>query len=400
MGKALRRTSAVAATLAAAVAFAGSAVAAGSPSGSYQDNSDSIQSQWSIDNNLDNLFRVAGPDRISTSIKLMESTSKWAFCGMTDEQLGKDTLKIQKRERNCDTVIVASADNYPDALAAAPLADVYNAPVLLTHEQSIDSRVLAAISAHGFKNAIIVGGTGIFPAGAMQQLEAVTAPKHVQQVGGINRYQTAVKIAQRVGWKVANKTNGVTPWTVNVYLASGVDFPDALAAGAAAADNDGVVLLTAKGGLEQFTQDFLDGQAGWNSFGGKAVFNKREIHVVGGPAKAAVDNSTIEDVNPANVTVGKDRYDTAAQLAGKFHHDIHMVAVASGEGFADGVAAGAFVANHDGALLLTRNNFLSPQTKTFLEGVADTTVPVVVVGGNGAVSPKVSQQIADELYTW
>ena len=31
---------------------------------------------------------------------------------------------------------------------------------------------------------------------------------------------------------------------MNVYLATGTNFPDAMAAGAAAADNDGIVLLT------------------------------------------------------------------------------------------------------------------------------------------------------------
>jgi N-acetylmuramoyl-L-alanine amidase len=398
MGKAHRRTSAVIVAALSSLALAGMAIAA--PSDSYKDDPDRIQHQWSIDNNLDNLFRVAGPDRISTSIKLMESTSKWAFCGewWHDGNGPSDATMRYNWERNCDTVIVASAEDYPDALTAAPLADVYNAPVLLTNTGSIDARVLTAIGEHKFKNAIIVGGTGIFPAGAMQQLEDVVGIMDVQQVGGINRYETAVAIAKRVGWKASGQ--GVNPWTVNVYLASGVNFPDALAAGPAAADNDGVVLLTANGGLEKFTQGFLDGQLNWNSIFGMPVFNSVEIHVVGGPARTAVLNSDVENINPANVTVGTDRYDTAAMLAGKFKHPIEKVAIASGENFPDGVAAGGFVANHDGALLLTRNAYLSPQTRTFLEGIADTDVDVIVVGGTGSVSRAVSETIATELYTW
>lgn len=396
MGKASRRASAVIVAALSSLALAGTALA--SVSGSYQDDPDNIQGQWSISDNLDNLFRVAGPDRISTSIKLMESTTKWADCGDWWNVKATDPHALQMWEENCNTVIVASADDYPDALAAAPLADVYNAPVLLTHTGSIDSRVLAAIGFHKFENAIIVGGTGIFPASAMQQLEAVVGVNDVQQVGGINRYETAVAIAKHVGWRASGA--GVNPWTVNVYLASGVNFPDALAAGAAAADNDGVVLLTANGGLEKFTEGFLEHQFNWNSIFGHVVFNSVEIHVVGGPARTAVMNSDIENINPANVTVGKDRYQTATLLAGKFHHPIEKIAVVSGETFPDGVSAGAFVANHDGALLLTNNAYLNGYTKAFLTGVADTNVDVIVVGGTGAVSKTVSQQLIDELYTW
>lgn len=402
MGKASRRiTASLAAAAAATVAVSGVAFAA--PSDSFQDEPDGLYGQWTIDNNLDNLFRVAGPDRISTSIKLMESTSKWGWCGEKHKDRDNNKSQRQHRERNCETVIVARADDFPDALASGPLADVYDAPVLLSNAGSIDSRVLAAIKDKGFKNAILVGGTGVWPAGAMKQLESVVGTGDVQQVGGINRYETATDVARHVGWRVS--AQGVNPYTVNVYLATGTDFADALTAGAAAADNEGVVLLTNDKRLsaennasERFTVRFLEEQSGWNSIFGKAVFNSLEVHTVGGQAEAAAKSAEIDNIRDTNT--GANRYATATMLAGKYRNGIDKIAVASGEGFADGVAAGAWAANHDGALLLTRNNSLSPETKTFLTGVADTDVDVVVVGGPGSVSRSVSDQIADELYIW
>ncbi|MDN5797173.1 MAG: cell wall-binding repeat-containing protein [Intrasporangium sp.] len=378
MSKTLRATSVVGATLAMAVAFSTAAMA--SPTDPYQDNSDSMGKQFTIDNNLDNLFRVAGPDRVSTAIKLMHSSTKWFTAN-------------GNAKRSNDWVIVARSDVFADALAAGPLADVYDAPILLTKTGSIDSRVLSAITDGGFKHAILVGGTGIFPESARAQLEgAIGAPGTVVRQRGIDRFETATGIAVSVARR-AYETNA-TKRTINVYLATGLNFPDALAAGAAAADNTGVVLLTKDGQMDSFTMDFLVHQR--DRIGRWA--NGIEIHTVGGQAEAAAKSGGVEDV--ADTNSGSDRYATAAMLFSKFKNPIEKIAVVSGEGFADGVAAGGWVANHDGALLLTQNNKLTPVTKAALATVADTDVDVVVVGGTGSVSRGVSEQIANELYTW
>lgn len=379
MGKAIRRTWAGATVLAASLAISGAAMAL--PSDSYQDQPDPVAPQYSISNNLDNLFRVAGQDRISTAIALMNSSAKW-----NDTQTN-------------DWVIVARSDVFPDALTAGPLADIHDAPILLTGPGGIDSRVLTAITAKGFKHAILVGGTGVFPASAMQQIETTSVGAgHVSQVGGVDRYQTAVKIAAAVGSQVSG--DGITPYTVNVYLATGVNFPDALAAGAAASDNDGVVLLTQDNVLDQGTQGytykFLSDQAGWNDYG---YWNKREIHTVGGQAQAAAQSAGIEDV--ADTNTGADRYETAVMLAGKFKHTIDSVAIVSGEGFADGIAAGGWVANHDGPLLLTNNAHLNATTKAFINSKGwndvDGQVQVVVVGGTGSVSKTVTDELVQDF---
>lgn len=385
MGKAIRRASVAAlAAATSAVMVAGTAFAA--PSDSYKDDYDRLHSQYNFDNNLDDLFRVAGVDRISTAIQLMESNEKW-----------------DNEQRN-RTVIVASADKYADALASGPLADVYDAPVLLSHEGAIDGRVLDAIDRKGFENVILVGGTGVFPASAMQQLEGVVGVGDVQQVGGLDRYETAVDIAQHVGWRVGgglfNGTGGVTPWHVNVYLATGTEFPDALSSGAAAADNDGVVLLTKGETVPKATRDFLEQRSGWNSIFGQAVFNSSELYTVGGAAERAVEADGIENV-VASYT-GTDRYDTAAIVAENFHHDIETLVIASGEGFADGVAGGAFAANRDGALLLTKHATLTNRTTKYLKDFQIDSplsgTEVVVIGGDGSVSKNVSAQLTD-LFT-
>lgn len=385
MGKAFRRASVVGVAFASSALMVGTAF--GAPSDSYQDDPDTISDQQTIDNNIDNLFRVAGPNRIDTSIQLMNASSKWD---------GNEN----------ETVIVARSDVFADALASGPLADVYDAPILLTGPGAINQRVLDAIADKGFENAILVGGTGVFPASAMQQLEGVVGTGEVQQVGGLNRYETSVDVAQHVGWRVAGGVfggggGGVTPWHVNTYLATGTDYADALTSGAAASDNDGIVLLTKDGEIPQVTMDFLEGQSGWNSIFGEAVFNSTELYTVGGQAERAVHAEGIENV--VKSYTGTNRYETAVMLANDFHHEIDTVAIASGEGFADGIAGGGWVANHDGPLLLTKNASLTNVTadyfhqKGFDSPLADT--DTVVIGGTGSVSRAVSDKLV-ELWTF
>ncbi len=366
MGKHTRRGSmAAAATIAAGLAF-GAAAATAAPSSPNQDDEDFSWTTVATNDGNKNLYRVAGTDRVSTAIKLMNASNKhWGH-----------------------TVIIARSDIFPDALAAAPLADVMDAPILVSKPgSSIDSRVLDAIDRRHFHNVILLGGTGVFTEAARAQLEGMGLD--VERQRGIDRYETAVGIAKRTARELAKRCEAegfVWKKTVNVFLATGTDFPDALAAGAAAADNDGVVLLTAGTRMNASTYEFLKKE--WKTL--PEWSNGIEIHTVGGQAERAA-KSSIEDI--ADTNTGANRYATAVLLAGKYKHRIEKIAVASGENHADGVVAGAWIANHDGPLLLTANASLPTVVSNYLFKFADGNTDVVVVGGTGSVSRNVSDQI-------
>jgi putative cell wall-binding protein len=358
---------AAAATIAAGLAFGAAAATADHlPSSPNQDDEDFSWTHVASNDGNKHLYRVAGTDRIATAIKLMNASNK---------RWGK-------------TVIIARSDIFPDALAAAPLADVLDAPVLVSKPgSSIDSRVLSAIDARHFDTVILLGGTGVFTEKAREQLEL--KGYDVERQRGIDRYETAVGIAKRTARELAKRCEAegfVWKKTVNVFLATGTDFPDALAAGAAAADNDGVVLLTAGTRMNASTYEFLKKE--WKTLPEWA--NGIEIHTVGGAAEKAA-KSSIEDI--ADTNTGADRYATAVLLANKYKHRVEKIAVASGENHADGVVAGAWIANHDGPLLLTRNASLPRVVSDYLFKFADGNTDVVVVGGTGSVSRNVSDQI-------
>lgn len=161
------------------------------------------------------------------------------------------------------------------------------------------------------------------------------------------------------------------------FLATGTDFADALAAGPAAAEELGVVLLTQGSTLPASTARYL--AAGSNQV------------AVGGPAAAAAPKPSVK-------YVGADRYETAVKLAKAYFGpaDYDYVGLASGTVAADAVVAGALLANVDGTLVLTRPNELPKVTENFLS--YDVDGPIVVgFGGPGAISNGVMKDVEQAL---
>jgi putative cell wall-binding protein len=108
---------------------------------------------------------------------------------------------------------LATADNYPDALAGSVLAYQQNAPILLVGDTQEDQdKVLAYMKANANPsgNIYILGGTGAVGEDVVQQIKSADFT-NVVRLGGTNRYETAAKIADYL------KVDQGTP----VILASG-----------------------------------------------------------------------------------------------------------------------------------------------------------------------------------
>ena len=97
--------------------------------------------------------------------------------------------------------------------------------------------------------------------------------------------------------------------------------------------------------------------------------------------------------NPAvNRIAGSDRYDTSAQVAqAAFPTTAPVVFIASGIGFADALSAAAPAAKLGGPLLITAPGSLPNSIKTEITNLHPSTI--YIVGGTGAVSDTVAQQL-------
>lgn len=126
---------------------------------------------------------------------------------------------------------VASGQVFPDALSAAPVAASRNAPVILTPQAGLHEAVEAYVAASSIRHLVIAGGQPSVSAATESQLRALigVAP---QRIAGENRYDTNRQLAATVSSGQQSEA----------LLASGLNFPDALA-GASVAAGAGPLLL-------------------------------------------------------------------------------------------------------------------------------------------------------------
>ena len=287
--------------------------------------------------------RMAGADRYGTAV----ATSQAEF-----------------PSGGAGAVVLARGDEYADALVGAPLAAAKNAPLLLTtgtQLPDVTKAELQRVLATG-NTVYVLGGVSAVPASVATQLTGLGYT--VVRYGGTTRYATAVAVADALG----------DPSTV--LLATGENFPDALAAGPAAAKAGGVVLLTAGSALAAETSGYLNVHAA-------------TVYAVGGPAAAA---------DPAAVAlVGSDRYATAASVATTFFSSPTTVGVATGENFPDALSGGAFLAHLGAPLVLADTNAVPAKTASYLQSANGTLTAADLFGGSAVLSASVQTTIGSAI---
>ncbi|TNM69176.1 hypothetical protein FHN55_05195 [Streptomyces sp. NP160] len=255
-------------------------------------------------------------------------------------------------------VVVVSGTRFPDALAAAPLAAQLGGPVLTVPPGPLPAVVRTELERLSPAVVHVVGGSAVVGDDVAQQL-APLASEGVVRLQGADRYETAASVA-------TTDFSGAS----EVVLASGQDFPDALAAGSAGAALGSPLLLTERGALPGPTRAALTALA------------PTRITLVGGPAVVTPDvQQQLRALLPDTVVVrlsGDDRYATAAAVARDTWESVPSTLLASGEVFPDALAGAALGA----PLLLTRRDCLPAATA---KAYADLGVQQVTGLGGAAV---------------
>ncbi len=296
--------------------------------------------------------RVAGADRVATAIAVSQRV--WP--------------------KTAPAVVIASAQAFPDALAAAPLAGKLGGPVLLVGTVP-DERVTAEVRRLAVSFAVLVGGASAVTRAVEADLRA--AGVRLRRIAGADRFATAAAVAREVG-----NASG------EVVLASGASFADALSAGPLAAKGRVPVLLTARDELPSASAQAIDALA------------PRQILVVGGPAVISEAVTSRLRV-PVTRLAGEDRYATSVAVAqaslARGLSSQHLY-VATGRSFPDALAAGPAAAQSGSALLLIdgSNARLPPVTSLFLDYQKGTMEDVVVIGGLASVSDMAARLVAGE----
>lgn len=177
---------------------------------------------------------------------------------------------------NTDTVIFASGENFPDALAASALSGTLNCPIILNPQDSLSDYAKNLLLRIRPTKVFIVGGTAAISSSMEDALNIFLGYK-ATRLAGDDRTQTADQIAR----KVLETSTADT-----CIICSGNDFPDALC-GSCLAGNAGGAILLVDGSASSLTAE--------QSYILKEVGGAKNASVIGGEGavsaemKAAVD---------------------------------------------------------------------------------------------------------------
>jgi putative cell wall-binding protein len=223
-------------------------------------------------------------------------------------------------------VYVANGMNYPDALAAGPAAILNGAPLLLTLPTSLPTPTANELARLQPAKVIVLGSQGAVSNAVMTAIgtAAGVSGANLVRIGGADRYATGNLIA-RDAW-----LNG-GPGSTVALIATGRNYPDALAAGPAAGYWGAPVIL-------------VDGTASTISAATQQLLKDLGVQGVGLVGGTGVVSSGIENqlkgLYPGHVArfAGTTRYETAQAINDGVFGQSDYALFANGMNFPDALA--------------------------------------------------------------
>lgn len=280
-----------------------------------------------------------------------------------------------------ETVVIATAANWPDALGGSALAGAVKGPLLLTKQDDLPDAVADEIDRLEASDVYILGGEAAVSAAVEGQLETLLGSGHVQRLAGANRYETARLVADEVIDLAGPGFSG------DAFVATGANFPDALAASPlAAARLRPILLANPRTGAVSRPAAVTD------------------VMILGGTGavSASVESALETQLGATHVDRigGANRYDTAAQVAA-YGAGLGMtwngLGIATGKNFPDGLSGGAMLGRLGSVMLLTPPDTLAPEAKAALEDHAAEIDSAFIIGGTAAVNDDVEAAIKAAL---
>lgn len=260
------------------------------------------------------------------------------------------SLAFAKRlpDYSLDTVLIASGENYPDALSGGVLNDVVNGTtILINNNKNVIEQVLneakRLLKPEG--NIVILGGKKA----VSEDIEKTFAKEfNVSRISGDDRTKTSIEIAKKV-----------TKSPKEVFVTTGLDFADALSVAPYATQTQIPILLNGSkkslsSEIEKYVKD-----------------NKiKKVTVVGG--KNAITADAVSKLKAAGVTEierisGDDRFQTSLAVANKYYPKTKNVALSNGRNFPDALSGSHFAAELEMPVVLTEQNKLASKANEYFE---------------------------------
>jgi putative cell wall-binding protein len=324
-------------------------------------------------------------------------------------------------------VVLATDQNFPDALSASYLAANLQTGVLLTPTNALAAETVTALRTEGITHVYIVGGPlavsqtvvaalgsiqSYFCGGTTGRTDITGGPQMlvVTQVYGQTQYDTAQTVAQyfgpgavglgsfgggyptsTTGTSAYNTTSGLSGTlapassvpTPTAIVATGQTFPDAMAVSGMSYAEKWPILLTQQASLSPQASAAI------------ANLSIKQVIVMGGPV--AISDTVVTQLETLGVTViriaGTDYTDTAQLLAQfELSRTVNGASQPTGLGWAGGGAYGVNVARGDfyadalaGSIVSGLNE--TPIVLTFNPGTLGTGIPALFAFEHSLTAP-------------
>ncbi|MGI6217420.1 MAG: cell wall-binding repeat-containing protein [Coriobacteriales bacterium] len=342
-----------------------------------------------------NIDRTAFDNYYGTSTEFGTNTSSDSDDSVWTRLYGSDRygtmsaiLDATYEDGSASTIVLASGENYPDALAATALSGLLNAPLVITETDELSDTVsdeIEALASDSGANVIIVGGTAAVSESVANAVDALDGIS-IERVSGSTRYLTADAV-----YNYGTDTG----WGDTAIVVSGDNYPDALSASAYAYAADAPIFLAEDGELSDTEVQAIQ-EGGFT-----------QVLILGG--SAAVDSDSVEDAIGDDVTYtvinGTDRYETSSKFATwvtggtvsgvsttpEVTLSCANLTVASGKNFPDALTSANLTGAKGSPLLLVADG--SSYATAFVKTNASSITSGYIIGGKAAVSSSIEKTL-------
>ncbi len=288
-----------------------------------------------------NFIQISGGDRYETSVELSKASYP-------------DKSK---------SVVIASGELFPDALAGGTLASIVDGPLLLTTKSGLPTNVKNELNRLNPKSVYILGGKNTISENVEKEIKNTF--DNVYRIEGADRYETSIKIAEKV--RELDKTSKKS------IFVNGINFADALSAGALGAKLKAPLILTNGKDIPKSIEKVSN------------ITDTANNVIVGGVSSVNIPAIKAERLS------GTDRYGTSAALATKYFAKSENIVLASGKDYPDGLSSISLFKKYQMPILLSDKMALPTSISKYLKD--NDSKLGVIVGGSNSIADSVRNDV-------
>ena len=319
---------------------------------------------------------LGGENAVSRSVQAqLETCTTGAVSRLAGSNRYETAAAISRSTfATAESAYAATGLNFPDALAGGPSAALNEQPVLLVGD-AVPASTATELRRLGASSASVVGGPAVVPDSVVAALTGILPTNRIE---GSDRYSTAAAIVQRE-FAAAD----------TVYVATGLNFPDALAGVPAAANDRAPILLVGKDAIPPATAAQLK------------RLHPATIKILGGEAVISTGVAAgLRSYAPTVIRLsGSDRFATAAAIS---HHAFaagaSTIYIATGLNYPDALAGGPAAGADQAPILLVRPDAIPGATRAEIQRITGTPceMPLPPTGNPDGTAPIPTEARAED----